>query len=169
MVPGLDLSPYSLDSVAVNGIIVWLIEKLKASQAPLLGWVSQQTPKAMRVVAALAACISAAGMQAQWSYAEAAGGTLVVSGITVNAVLLFLWYAAKNLIFQEIIYQGVFKKKNGAVAWTTAERSSKSCAAGHLEPLAGGSGQGAVHAGGAEGLSEAVRTRRQAEGRSCGC
>lgn len=112
MAPGLDLSPYSFDSVAVNAIVVWLIEKLKNSQAPLAGWLSQQTPRAMRAVAALTACLSAAGMQAQWSYADT-GGTLALSGITVNAVLLFVWYAAKNLIFQEVIYQGVFKKRNG--------------------------------------------------------
>lgn len=109
-----DPSSYSFDSVALNGVVVFVIQQMKLSNSRLFSWISCNTPFITRAVAVVGAAITASAMSVNWS--EAAGvGTLTISGITPENMALFAWQIIKNLMFQHGIYKSVFAGDRPAV------------------------------------------------------
>jgi len=110
----IDLSQYSFDAVAINVVAAWLIQNLKTSKLPGLGWISEKTPATTRLISVLAAALTAAGMAVDWT-AAGATHTLTVTGISVASALTFGWNVLKNWVFQTVAYKAAFKPAaNGA-------------------------------------------------------
>lgn len=105
---GIDLSQYSFDSIAVNVVAAWVIQKMKASQLPIFAWISDKTPTTTRLLSVLVAALSAAGMTVSWTYADT-GYALGISGITATSVATFLWSVLKNYVFQYGAYKTMFQ------------------------------------------------------------
>lgn len=104
--PPFDPSSYSFDSVALNVLVVWVIQRLKLAE--WFPWVTEATPAMTKLVSVLAATFTAAGMAVSWTV-EQGSGTLVISGITGGSIVTFLWLIVKNVAFQHIIYKAGFK------------------------------------------------------------
>lgn len=104
--PPFDPSAYSFDSIAVNVLTVWAIQKLKLTGR--VQWISEATPRVTQFVSVAAAAVTAAGMSITWDMSTGTG-TLTIAGITVGSVATFLWLTAKNLGFQHVIYQIAFR------------------------------------------------------------
>ena len=102
-----DPSSYSFDSVALNIVVVWIIQRLKLAKS--MSWINDATPKVTKIVSVAAATLTSAGMSVNW---EASGGVLIISGITAGSVVLFAWLTIKNVCFQHLIYHSAFKPKN---------------------------------------------------------
>ena len=106
----IDLSQYSFDSVAVNMVVAWLIQKIKLSGWPVFNWINSNTPKTTAFISVVMAAVTAAGMSVDWQSAGGAG-TLMISGITLSNVALFIWYVIKNTAFQHGAYKVMFQAK----------------------------------------------------------
>ncbi|TXH54872.1 MAG: hypothetical protein E6Q97_09965 [Desulfurellales bacterium] len=100
-----DTSTYSFDPIAINAIVVWLIQQMKKSDA--LGFIGDNTPNATRLISAIGASLTAAGMSWTWN---ADGGVLTITGISAASVAVFGWSVAKNYLFQHVIYKAAFKE-----------------------------------------------------------
>lgn len=92
-----DPSTYSLDSLAIPGMVGALVHWLKAY--PRFAWISDRTPGITRIVMALAASLTAAGMNIDWVH-EQAGLAITIHGVTAASISLFCWTIAKNYFFQ---------------------------------------------------------------------
>lgn len=106
-----DPSSYSFDSVALNIVVVWIIQRLKLASS--MSWISDATPKVTKIVSVVAATLTSAGMSVNW---DASGGVLTISGISAGAVVLFVWLTIKNVCFQHIIYHTAFKPSDSKQA-----------------------------------------------------
>lgn len=104
----IDLSQYSFDAVAINIVAAWLIQNLKTSKLPGLGWISEKTPATTRLISVLAAALTAAGMAVSWQDAGATH-TLTITGISAASGLTFGWNVLKNYCFQHVAYKAAFK------------------------------------------------------------
>lgn len=101
-----DFNQYSFDTVAVNVIVAWLIQKMKVSDMRIFAWISQNTPKVNVLVSVVLAAVTAAGMTVDW---QQDAHTLTITGISLTNVLIFLWYIIKNVAFQHGAYKAIFK------------------------------------------------------------
>lgn len=107
-----DPSSYSFDSVAINGLAVWIIQRLKMSNG-VFAFIREG--RVVQIIGALVAALTAAGMAVDWTVAGGSG-TLTITGITVGGVISFLWLTVKNVVFQHLIYHGTYgRKTNGLV------------------------------------------------------
>ena len=94
--------------LAVNAIVVWLIQKLKLNKAGATKWMNENTPWVTRLIAAAAAGLTAIGID--WQFA-ADSGTLTVTGIDIATIGVLGWETAKNYVAQHLMYHIGFKKK----------------------------------------------------------
>lgn len=104
----IDLSQYSFDTIAVNIIVAWLIQRMKLSNLSIFNWMSAATPKINVLVSVTLASLTAAGMAVNWQD----GGqthTLMISGISWVNCFLFVWYVIKNVAFQHGAYKMMFQ------------------------------------------------------------
>ena len=101
-------SQFNFDSIAVNVVAAWAIQKMKASQLPIFSWISNKTPATTRLVSIAVAALSAAGMSVSWTYA-ASGYVLGIEGITVQSVATFLWAVLKSYCFQYAAFKTMFQ------------------------------------------------------------
>lgn len=69
-------------------------------------WIDQYSGKALKVCAAVAAALVAAGIK---SSLDLGAGTFVVSGITTTGLGLFAMQVVKQLGLQELAYQWLLK------------------------------------------------------------
>jgi hypothetical protein len=92
-----------ISQIKVNGMASWVIQKLKDSKAPILGWIGTNTPWVTRAVALAAASLTAVGIH--WTYT---GSTLMVTGLSLTAIVTVLWNLAQNYLFQHAWYKTVF-------------------------------------------------------------
>jgi hypothetical protein len=102
------ISQFNFDSVAVNVVAAWAIQKMKSSQLPLFSWISVNTPATTRLVSIAVAALSAAGMTVSWTYAES-GYALGITGITVQSTLTYAWAVLKAYCFQYGAYKTMFQ------------------------------------------------------------
>jgi hypothetical protein len=107
-VDNVGISQFNFDSLAINVVAAWAIQKMKASQLPVFSWISSKTPATTRLVSVAIAALSAAGMTMSWTYSES-GYAFGISGITVQSVLTFLWAVLKSYCFQYGAYKTMFQ------------------------------------------------------------
>lgn len=94
-----------ISQVKVNGFVAFIIEKLKQSKNPALSWISTNTPWVTRFVALGAAALTHLGIH--WTFT---GSTLVVTGISLTAIVTTLYQVAQNYLFQHAWWKIVFAK-----------------------------------------------------------
>ncbi len=99
-----DPSTYSLDSLAIPGMVGAFIHFLKGY--PRFSWISDKTPNITRLVGAIAASLTAAGMNIDWVH-ETAGLAITIHGVTAASISMFLWTVAKNYFFQSAVVTGL--------------------------------------------------------------
>lgn len=102
-----DPSSYSFDSVAINGVCVWLIQMLKKSDWKLFAGINEGAP--VRLVSLIVAALAAAGMTVDWTSVNGVG-TLALSGISISSGLALV----KNMLFQHIGYKMTYGKEKDA-------------------------------------------------------
>ena len=96
-----------VSQLKVNGVAAWIIQQLKKSEAPALAWISHNTPWVTRGIGLLAAAGTSAGLH--WTYnASVAGGTFMITGLSIAAVVMALWHVGQNYLFQHAWYKAVF-------------------------------------------------------------
>ncbi len=91
--------------LTTGAVVVYLIEWAKRSQ-----WVpiDASTKVVNRIINVVLAAVVALGID--WSY-DAAAGTLMITGLTVSAVVGAGWEFLKQLMAQQILYDGVVAPK----------------------------------------------------------
>lgn len=92
-----------ISQIKVNGFVAWIIEVLKKSQSPALAWISTKTPWVTRFVALGAAALTHIGVH--WTFT---GSTLVVTGISLTAIVTTLYNVAQNYLFQHAWWKLAF-------------------------------------------------------------
>ena len=100
------IADHTLSSVTSSAVAVWLIEQLKrAKWFPLV----QQRGTALmaRSLSVFAAAAGTAGIQWQWTSTT---HSLVVTGLTLSAAMLFAWHVVQHFALQEWIYQSAINK-----------------------------------------------------------
>jgi hypothetical protein len=97
-----------LSQLTAAGLVVWCIQKLKAAGS--IPWIHRQTDKLNRILAVLAALLTAAGIA--WTFTPQTG-TLVITGLTVANLAHVAWIALQQVVAQELIYRTAVKRLNG--------------------------------------------------------
>ena len=92
-----------ISQIKVNGFASWIIERLKNSKLPALNWISQNTPWVTRAVAVGAASLTAIGIH--WTFT---GSTLMITGLSLTAIVTTLYNVAQNYLFQHAWYKLAF-------------------------------------------------------------
>jgi hypothetical protein len=99
-----------ISQIKVNGFAAFVIQRLKASEHPALAWISANTPWVTRAIAAIAASLTAIGIH--WTFS---GSTLIVSGLSVTAIVTGIYNIAQNYLFQHAWYKMVFEAQPSPV------------------------------------------------------
>lgn len=95
-----------LTAHAVTGaLVVYAIQWAKKSGA--IPWLHEHTRALNRLVSAILAAIAAFGID--WTY-DATHGTLLITGLTLASILTSGWEFLKQLVIQQMIYDGVVDK-----------------------------------------------------------
>lgn len=98
-----------VSQLKINGVVAFVIQQLKVSKAPALAWINENTPWVCRGIAAIAAAFTSLGLK--WTYNSAvAGGTFIVTGLSLTVIVTALWHIAQNYLFQHAWYKVVFNK-----------------------------------------------------------
>ena len=92
------------DSVVVAMIVSFLLQRAKTSPAKMWTWLSSARPWIIRLVAAVVAALTAAGIA--WDYS---GTTLTITGLSAPHALSFLWDVLKQYLFQDASYRLLVK------------------------------------------------------------
>ena len=93
-----------ISQVTLSAVVVVILQHLKS--ASWFPWLTQETEKAKRIVAAFAAALTAIGIH--YNY-DATTGTLMFTGITVAAIGHGIWHWIQSYAFQEVLYKGAFR------------------------------------------------------------
>lgn len=99
----------TMDSLVTSAVVVWLIQKAKESSLPWLRHVSTDNPGLIRILAAVGATLTAAGLAWTW---DASQHTLTITGLTFENAVMFLWLTAKQYVEQYLVYKVGFKPKD---------------------------------------------------------
>lgn len=89
-----------LTQFTVSTVIVFVLQALKKWK--YFPWLNEQSKRVTRVVAAIASAAAGVGIHAQWNHAA---GVLTISGLSLTAVVSFLWIWLKSHAMQEGIYR----------------------------------------------------------------
>lgn len=101
-----------LTSVVTAGAIsVSIIQWLKNTK--LVPFINHNSAALNRVVAWIAAFVSAVGLHYTW---DSGTGTLTLTGLTATAIGTTLWATIKSYAFQVLIYRGIIDKSGKPVA-----------------------------------------------------
>lgn len=98
--------------LTVAMVVSYGLERLKQWQR--IPWVTQETAKLNRILAAGAAAAAAVGIHASFSQ-EA--GVLTITGLTLAGIAHFGWQWLSSFVFQELTYRVAIK--NGGVRAAT--------------------------------------------------
>lgn len=114
----------------MNYLTVELIQWAKNSTHPLLGWVSSHSSRINKIIAAIAAALTAAGIS--WHYS---GGALTIENLTAGTLLAAGVALLKNWIGLKLIYKVLYPATLPAMASTAP--MMKGNAISGSKPLAG--------------------------------
>src|ERR1700719_534759 len=92
-----------ISQIKVNGFTAWVIELLKKSQHPAFAWISKNTPWVTRFVGVGAASLTAIGIH--WTFT---GSTLMITGLSLTAIVTTLYNVAQNYLFQHAWWKLAF-------------------------------------------------------------
>lgn len=95
-----------VSQVVISGLIGYSLEFLKKTR--FFPWLTMETKRANRAVAWLIALCAAIGIHFQF---DATAGQLVITGLTLTGITHGLWEYAKQLVLQQLIYDGVIHEK----------------------------------------------------------
>lgn len=94
--------------VTLSGIAVALLQWFKKSS--WFPWLTKESAKLNRIVAAVIAALNAIGVHLAWSSGSVAGSySILVSGLTLTGVATGIWVWLKMFVFQQIIYHSTVK------------------------------------------------------------
>ena len=98
-----------MDQIGISAVIAWvvsqLIELLKKWTA--LPWMNQTTETVNRIVAAILAAATAVGITMHY---DPAAGTLVIAGLSLSAILTFVFQILFQWVMQKFWYKTIIKK-----------------------------------------------------------
>ena len=97
-----------ITQLKVSGFVAWIIEQMKKSQWKGLSWINANTPWVTRIVAAIGAALSAAGIHYTWN---STAGTLMITGLSLTAVVSGLWQVAISYLLQHGWYRAAIQSK----------------------------------------------------------
>lgn len=97
--------PLISTQLTASAVVVWLIQYLK--KAGWLTFMTDDTAVINRVVSALLALVTAAGIHYQF---DTVAGVLTVTGLTISNGLHFIWAAIQQFVGQEILYEAIYNK-----------------------------------------------------------
>jgi hypothetical protein len=100
-----------LDSLVVAMLAAWGIQAAKLSKAKALEWITSNRPDLLRLLAAVVAALSAAGIT--WAY-TGGDGQLVITGLTVENLAMLVWATAKQYALQHGSFKVMFGQKSPA-------------------------------------------------------
>ncbi len=89
-----------VSQIKVGGFAAWIIEELKQSKLPALSWISTNTPWVTRMVALGAATLTHLGIT--WTFS---GSTLVITGISLAAVVTTVYNIATSYLLQHFAWK----------------------------------------------------------------
>lgn len=98
-----------ISQVKVNGFVAFIIQKMKDSKIPAFDWISHNTPWVTRFVGIGAASLTAIGIK--WTFT---GSTLMVTGLSLTAIVTVLYKIAQNYLFQHAWWKVAFAKPEAA-------------------------------------------------------
>lgn len=94
--------------VTISAIVVAALQWLKGSS--WFPWLTTESEKANRAVAAVLALASAIGIHLAWNHGDVPGTYMLqVSGITLMGIAGGVWAWAKSFVFQQIIFRATVK------------------------------------------------------------
>lgn len=94
--------------VTISGIIVALMQWLKNSK--WFPWLTTESEKLNRVIAAAAAAAGAIGVHLAWNHGDIPGTYMIqVTGLTLMGVLGGVWSWLKMYVYQQIIFRATVK------------------------------------------------------------
>ena len=96
---GMDTSSELTAHLTTGAVIVYMLQWLKASG--WCPWVTGDTKALNRTLSAMAAIVAAVGIN--WTY-TATDGTLVITGVTLHAVLTGGYEVMKQFCVQQLIF-----------------------------------------------------------------
>lgn len=99
-----------ISQIKVNGFVAFAIQKLKENQSAWLAWINHNSPGTTRVIAALAASLTAVGIH--WTFTgsvwSATGLSFTVTGVSAATILTLGYNIAQNYLCQHGWYKLVF-------------------------------------------------------------
>lgn len=98
---------YTPETAIASLVAVFVQEHVKKSKAKQLAWISERTPAVNRVVSALTAAATTAGVTYQW---DGVAGALSVNGLTGDALASLLSAFVANYAVQWFLYKAVKKR-----------------------------------------------------------
>lgn len=100
-----------ISQVKVSGVASFLIQRIKKSEAPVFGWIGKNTPWVTRLVALGAAAATHLGIH--WTFTppvDGHTGTLLITGLSLTAIVTAAWGIAQNYLMQHAWYKTVFSE-----------------------------------------------------------
>lgn len=95
--------------IVLSGLVSYSIEFVKTwAKVP---WINASTRNVNRAVSAAIAFFVAIGIHYQF---DVQAGSLVITGLTLQNLLHGCWEWARQIVWQQLIYNGVIKKGQGA-------------------------------------------------------
>jgi len=85
-------------------LVSFVLQHAKTSPAKVWTWFSSTRPWVVRLVAALIAALTAAGIA--WDYT---GTTLTITGLSATNAIYFGWAVLKQYLFQDASYRLLLK------------------------------------------------------------
>jgi len=88
----------------LSAVVVWLIEKLKASKA--MPFINTETAKLNRLLSIVLAFLSALGIQYSYAFNHQTGTLiLTINGLLLANILHFAWTWLQNFVMQQAIFK----------------------------------------------------------------
>ncbi len=104
-------SNLAVNQLTIAAGIVAFIQWLKKSNLPIFSWINAGTGRLNRIVSVVCAAASAQGIGVTWDTEKHA---LTLTGLTLAAVLGFLWHWIQQFGLQEWIYRSAIYKAPNA-------------------------------------------------------
>jgi hypothetical protein len=93
-----------ISQLKANGLTSGAIQVMKSSKWPIFSWINADTPTAARILGFVAASATSVGMH--WTYHN---GTLMITGLTLYAIIHLVFDIAQNYLMQHAWYKIIFQ------------------------------------------------------------